>query len=348
MRRSKTSKESVIVSNSYERHSFWRFFLIYLSVLLLLFTALAALYYYKERGRYFQEQKLKNRLAFSECTHLKKMLPSAPECEMAPVVIDDKLRVVYREIGIAFLLSLLLIVPVGLLLARISLRPMRDSVEAMDAFINGIVHDINTPLSVIRMNAHSLLPRLEDERLRRKGERVLQGVEHIEALEEQLLFSLRIGQYEPRLRYFDLCALLRERRSYWASNRSRVEVEISAPSSCLVQADEKALLRMIDNIVGNAVKYSPPDSRVRVACAKGVLKISDEGEGIRDPRAVFRKYYRENRTVKGVGLGLYIVSEIARMHGIGIRIRSARGRGTTFELDLHSILSTPKQAIITE
>ncbi len=304
------------------------------------------MYYYKERSRYFQEQKLKNRLAFSECTHLKKMLPSAPECVMAPVVIDDKLAVIRQEIGWAFLFALLLIVPLGLLLAHISLRPMRDSVQAMDGFINGIVHDINTPLSVIRVNARSLQKHLQDKKLRQKNERILQGAEHIEALEEQLLFSLRIGGYTLRKTTFDLCALLRGRSDYWASNRSRVILETVFDSPCIVDADEKALLRMIDNIVGNAVKYSPAGGTVTVKLTDGILSVGDEGPGIKNTRAVFRKYYRESRTTKGVGLGLYIVSEIARMHGISLKVHSPRSGGTVFETDLRSILSTRSPDII--
>jgi two-component system OmpR family sensor kinase len=306
---------------------------------MLLFSALAALYYYKERNRYFQEQKLKNRLVFSECTRLAKLLPSAKECTMAPVEIDAKIMVIYKEIGAAFVAALLLIVPLGLLLARISLKPLRDSVDAMDSFINGIVHDINTPLSVIRMNAASLQKNLSDEKARSKNSRVLQGVEHIEALEEQLLFSLRIGQYTPRMDMFDLCALLHERRDYWASNRSRVDVRVSTEGSCGVRGDEKALLRMIDNVVGNAVKYSPSKSMVDVVFDNGMLSVSDRGPGIKNAKAVFRKYYRESRKTTGVGLGLYIVAEIARMHGIALSVHSRPKEGTRFEMDCRSILA---------
>ena len=314
----------------------------YAFVLLLLFFALASLYYYKERGRYFQEQKVKNRLAYSECVRLARLLHDAKPCTMAPVHIGNKLAIVYREIGIAFAASLLLIVPLGLLLARLSLRPMRDAVEAMDGFINGIVHDINTPLSVIRMNATGLQKGLSDPKLQRKNRRVLQGVEQIEALEEQLLFGLKVGHYELRKSVFDLCGLLHARDTYWASNRSRVSVSVDVPASCRVCADEKALMRMIDNVVGNAVKYSPPQSEVTVRLQGTLLEIQDRGPGIRNVNAVFGKYYRENRSTKGIGLGLYIVAQIADLHGIGIDVSSHPGKGTTFTFRLDSIFDPSK------
>ncbi len=323
------SKESVIALNSYERHSFFRFFFIYTLALVLLFSALASLYYYKERQRYFQEQKVQNRVAFSECQHLKKMLPSAPECKMEPVIIENKLQNIYREIVYAFLLSLLLILPFGYFLAYLSLRPMREAVSAMDGFINGIVHDINTPLSVIRMNAQSINKLVHDEKAKKKLTRLLQGVEQVESLEEQLLFTIKIGQYALQKEHFDLGALLQERVHYYASIRQSICINIEA--FCFeVNADKAAMLRMIDNIVLNAIKYSPAHKEVKIFMKEGTLFIQDHGVGIKHPKKVFDKYYREAKESKGVGIGLYIVAQIAQLHHLDITISSTLGVGTTF------------------
>ncbi len=330
------SKESVIALNSYERHSFFRFFFIYTLALVLLFSALASLYYYKERQRYFQEQKIQNRVVFSECQHLKKMLPSAPECTMQPVIIDDKLRHIYTEILYAFLLSLLLILPFGYFLAQLSLRPMREAVSAMDGFINGIVHDINTPLSVIRMNAQSIHKLVVHDKAKKKISRLLQGVQQVESLEEQLLFTIKIGQYELQKERFDLGVLLKERESYYASIRHSICIRVE-PFSYEVYADKAAMLRMIDNIVLNAIKYSKADKEVTLFMKNDSLYIKDQGIGIRDPKKVFDKYYREVKESKGVGIGLFIVSQIAQLHHLTIEVDSTLGVGTTFKIACHPI-----------
>lgn len=186
------------------KNSFYRFFIIFNSVFLMLFMALSSLYYFKERSRLFQEQKVKNRLIFSECKHMNKILGIEKECEMSISKKIEALEETKTEILIAFFLVLLFIVPTSYFLAMISLRPMQNSIETIDSFINGIVHDINTPLSIIKLNAQSMKNSLENEKQKEKNNRILSGIEDIEALEDQLLFSLKSDRYELKNSVLDL------------------------------------------------------------------------------------------------------------------------------------------------
>jgi len=298
-----------------------------------LFATLASLYYYKEHRRYYQEQKIRNKILFSECQHLKKMLPAAEECHMKPVVITKEIKTIYQEISYALMAALVLILIFSYFLAHLSLRPMRESVKALDGFINGIVHDINTPLSVIRMNAQSIARAVSDPKAKTKASRLLQGVSQIESFEEQLLFSVKVGQYELQKERFDLGQTLLEREAYWASLRSSITIKVKA-EECSVFADKSALLRMIDNIVLNAIKYSSAKHEVQVLLGQDALSIRDQGMGIRHPKRVFEKYYREALKSKGIGLGLYIVAHVARLHGLKVDVASELGEGSTFTVDL--------------
>jgi two-component system OmpR family sensor kinase len=328
----------VIVLKSYEKHSFFRFFFIYISVLLLLFIALSSLYYFKERQRYFQEQKVTNKIEFSECTHLKRLLKDAPECMMRPIDITQKIKLIYREIFYAFLLSLLLILPFGYFLARLSLKPMQEAMVAMDSFINGIVHDINTPLSVIQMNAQSINKSIKDKKLEVKSLRLLQGVQQIKELEEQLLFSIKVGQYVLQKSLFDLGEVLHERVVYYNNIRQSISINVEN-IKYIVYADRTALLRMIDNIVINAIKYSNAKKEVLISLEENTLYIKDQGIGIKNPKKVFDKYYREAKNNTGIGLGLFIVAKVAQLHNINITIESQLQEGTKFSLNLKEISS---------
>ncbi len=337
------SKGSVIALESYEKHSFFRFFFIFSVAALALFLTLSLLYYYKERNRYFQEQKIEHKLAFVECQHLNKLFPERPPCQMKPVAIDNELTTIYGDIAVALLIWLIMMLPLGYYLAHLSLRPIRQSVETMDSFINGIVHDINTPLSIIRLNAQSTLKHLYDEKLIAKYERIMQGVDHIEALEEQMLFMLKIRHYHLQYDSFDLCDLLQQRLSYWKDIRHTVTLTLTAESTP-VRADKDALMRMLDNIVGNAIKYSPANATVEITCKSSQLSVKDYGSGIKNPNEVFEKYYRESTQSKGLGLGLYIVKEIASLHHLNIRIDSRINEGTTFYIPLEPILLLHKRS----
>jgi len=303
---------------------------------MLLFLALSALYYYKERSRLFQEEKVKNRLIYSECMHMSKIMKMDQECKM-PIIEDIKaLENTWFEIVVAFFIVLLLILPAAYFLSMISLRPMHDSIETIDSFINGIVHDINTPLSVIKLNAQSIHAHLENEKEREKSNRIFQGVEDIESLEEQLLFSLKSDKYVLKRSTLDISALLQSRLSFYNDVRDSVSVELSA-SSLNIKADSSIFIRMIDNIILNAIKFSHRDSKVLISIKDTILTIEDFGNGIKNRKKVFMKYYREDGARKGLGLGLYIVKSVADLHNIEIELESQIGVGSRFIIDLKSI-----------
>jgi len=302
----------------------------------MLFLALSSLYYFKERSRLFQEQKVKNRLVFSECQRINTMLETQENCEM-PLILEIKgLENTYYEIFIAFLIMLLFTLPSTYFLALISLRPMRNAIDTIDNFINGIVHDINTPVSVIKLNAQSMHSQLENEKHKEKNSRILQGIENIESLEEQLLFSLKSDMYELNYSTLELSKALEDRVTFYNEVRDSVKVKLEVvPIN--IKVDSSIFIRMIDNIVLNAIKFSYPNSEVNISIKNSLLIVEDFGVGIKKPKKVFMKYYRESESVKGLGLGLFIVKSISELHKIDITIESNEGHGTRFIIDLKNV-----------
>jgi len=111
-----------------------------------------------------------------------------------------------------------------------------------------------------------------------------------------------------------------------------------------VSADAERLAQMLTNIVGNAIKYSPPETSITIETrtANGVLEIiiADEGFGISPeqlPR-IFDKFYRvshrQTAETPGTGLGLALSQEIAGLHGGRISAESEPGKGSTFTIRL--------------
>ena len=299
--------------------------------------AISTLYYFKERQRIFQEHRVKARMEYAKCKRLEKLMKQEGRCQMALVTLSfDDLKGIYLDILYALLASLPIIGLLSYLLARLSLRPMRESVAAMDSFINGIVHDINTPLSVVRMSAQGIKKQVDDPKLEGKIKRLIQGVDQIQSLEEQLLFSIKIGEYTLEKEHFELSKLLQEREPYYALLRSSITLHVES-EPLEIYADRAAIMRMVDNIVINSIKYSHADGRVSIILKGDRLMIIDEGKGIKHPKKIFDKYYREALESKGIGLGLFIVKRIADLHGIAIDVESTIGKGSRFTLDLGAI-----------
>ncbi len=273
---------------------------------------------------------------YSECQRMQKILGSDEPCEMQLIGDIKELNNTYVEIFVAFIVVLLFLLPTGYYLAMMSLRPIHESIETIDSFINGIVHDINTPLSVIKLNAQSMQLQIKDERLAEQNARVLQGIADVESLEEQLLFSLKADRYVLSKSRFNLHELLKSRLAFYNDIRDSVLVNLKG-YDLHVNADSAILTRMIDNIVLNAIKFSSRNSQVKITLNEGLLSIKDQGIGIKHPKEIFTKYYREDLSKQSLGLGLFIVASVAELHQLDVVVKSKINVGTEFIIDLKNI-----------
>jgi signal transduction histidine kinase len=112
-----------------------------------------------------------------------------------------------------------------------------------------------------------------------------------------------------------------------------------------VFGDFDKLLQVVINILNNAAKYAPAHSTVTISLGKEektlYIRIADEGKGIakEDLPKIFNKYYQSEKKKKGLGLGLYLVRSIVRLHGGHITVVSTVGKGTTLTIFLPSTSS---------
>lgn len=127
-----------------------------------------------------------------------------------------------------------------------------------------------------------------------------------------------------------------------------IKVEIDAPSVLEIKSDEQILLNVMSNLVSNAVKYTPPDGRIKIVLGKKGDKlhfsITDTGYGIpkQDQGKLFNKFFRAENVKRhssdGTGLGLYIVKAFLENAGGKIEFESKEMKGTTFTFELPLVL----------
>jgi two-component system phosphate regulon sensor histidine kinase PhoR len=111
-----------------------------------------------------------------------------------------------------------------------------------------------------------------------------------------------------------------------------------------IVGDTEALRELVDNLVGNAIKYTPSGGEVQVTLNKengwAVLEVDDDGIGISsaDQSRIFERFYRvdkaRSRELGGTGLGLSIVKHVALSHGGNVSLRSALGEGSSFRVQI--------------
>lgn len=213
-------------------------------------------------------------------------------------------------------------------------------------FLAAASHDLLQPLNAARLFLSSLAERPIETENAELVTRVDTSLRSVEDLLSGLLdiSKLDSGGVEPLVEHFAVDDLLRALGTEFAPIAAERGIDLRVVSSqCLVKSDRRLLRRILQNLLSNAVRYTPSGGRVLIGCRnvgeRIRLEVWDTGPGIPDDMrdAVFQEFHRlpnsENED-QGLGLGLAIVERIARMLGHTIDLRSTPENGSVFAVSV--------------
>lgn len=220
----------------------------------------------------------------------------------------------------------------------------RRALAAHEETISFVAHDLRNPLNVITMSAQLLKEgaSLTDEATHRWLDAIAHSAERIDALISDLLTAARTSTGRPVLhtRPARVDLLIREAAGGHtdAAERKGVRLEVREPDETLrVVVDLDSTVRALSNLIGNALKFTPPYGTVVVAGERNgdevLFTVSDTGSGI-DPEHIphiFDRFWQAPGTQRGgAGLGLAIVKGVVEAHHGRVWVESQLGRGTAF------------------
>lgn len=233
------------------------------------------------------------------------------------------------------LIEYLLIMSIVLLLAAgfayLSLSPLRKSLQQTQEFVKDILHDFNTPLSTLRLNASMLKREIpENDKLNR----IEKSVFSVLQLQSHLRSYLNHDKNEKE--YFRLSDILQENISVLEKNYPNLSF-CTKLDDCELYTYKDAFMRIIDNIISNAVKYNKQNGSISIVYKKDkkILEIQDTGKGIKNPSKIFERFYKEQD--RGIGIGLNIVKKLCEELNIDISVESEVNIGSTFYLNIKSL-----------
>ncbi|GGY96557.1 sensor histidine kinase [Pseudoduganella plicata] len=207
--------------------------------------------------------------------------------------------------------------------------------RARQDFLANMAHQLRTPLAGLHAQLDVLDGRQTDAGSARALAMMRASTERMIRQVNQLLALARAEPAGPERRRMEpvaLDALLGETVQHFVEQAARKAIDLGfelAPA--LVQGDRFLLRDLADNLIDNAIRYTPPGGRVTVACAAdaagAVLTVEDNGPGIPPAlrAAVFSRFVRLDQHSAGTGLGLAIVRDIAAAHGAGVTVETAAG-----------------------
>ncbi len=222
-----------------------------------------------------------------------------------------------------------------------------DALAAKDEVVSTVSHEFRTPLTSIIGNLDLVLADTEglDSPVTRRVEVAQRNAERLLALVSDLLMSASAAVHvHPRRT--DLAGLVEASlgSAQAQAQASRVCLAMDVPAPLWANVDPLRISQALDNLVSNAIKYSPDGGSVRISAstADGLVRlhVADTGMGMTaaDAGRVFTRFFRSpavrDGSIPGAGLGLSITKAIVERHGGSISCRTRPGHGSTFTLEL--------------
>jgi two-component system, sensor histidine kinase and response regulator len=285
---------------------------------------------------------------YSVCNELKKY----PHLEEIPIIfisalddVEHKVKA-FNEGGVDYITKpfepkeVLARVKTQLEIAQ-SKKMISELLHQQDIFMKKIMHEINTPLSVISLNSDSIE--------RQKGS--MEEINSIKASTKTLQsiyldLSYLIKKESPTYiqKDIDLVKFLSSRIMFFdeLATVKNIDISLEIDHSFDIIINEYEFERVVDNTLSNAIKYSNENATIIIQTTmqddRYLLKIIDNGVGIEKVDSIFTPYFQQSDENLGFGLGLTIVKEICDKHNILIRVESEKDKGSCFIYDLSSII----------
>ncbi len=241
--------------------------------------------------------------------------------------LPEKIAALRQNTAIFLVAATLFIVVVAFVLARLFLAPIRQEMARRDRFVKDSTHELSTPVSALLMGLKSL--RCEDSRQMRRIQAAARAISDSYQNMVHLFMRDIDHRHDAPL---DLAELIRS-RIMWLTD---LAVDIRSDLAPLrVVMDKNRATRLVDNLLQNALKYTPPHKSIIVALRDRQLSICDEGPGIArsDQKRIFDRYERGANPGGGFGIGLDIVRRICREYKITLKLHSEVGQGSCFWLE---------------
>ena len=215
-------------------------------------------------------------------------------------------------------------------------------------FLGIAAHDLKNPLSTIILGAEMLQITSQNPKHKSISEGIIHAGTRMRNLITQLLDANAIeqGRYISKVERCDLAALATQSiaNNRAAAARKQIELRLVLPDELTAHADSNAAMQILDNLISNAVKYSPPVTLVQIhGCVEGAdacISVTDQGPGVSDEdlKKMFGKFTRLSAKPTGGessnGLGLSIVKKLAEAMSGSVDCRSVLGAGATFTVRL--------------
>jgi len=275
-------------------------------------------YYLEGNDAYLIVKLPKERYFGARYLILKNKISFAPVYEKVFIIL-------FAIIGLVFLLSLFFLGSFA--------KPFQKLNKQLDNFIKDSMHEINTPLSIINVNIDLYNRKHEQNKYM---QRMKAAAKVLSNIYNDMDYLIKYERLHHEKKDIDLAQFLKERIEYFneVARMKSITINTQIQKCGTVYMNDKELQRLIDNNISNAIKYSYEDSNIDISLyqknEKCYMSFKDYGVGIEKVEKIFSRYYREDSSKGGFGIGLNIVKSIIEKENIELKIESLPKKGSLF------------------
>ena len=277
--------------------------------------------------------------------------------------VDNRLAAFKLILAFGLPTTILLVGGSSWWLAGLAMRPINRSYKQMQQFTSDASHELRTPLAAVNAKLETVLDssHLSEQQARDVLTSVKrQNLRLVELVQDLLLLS-RLEQKTLTTQKQPCCLniliedLIEEFSALANTSSLQLKSSILSHQPLYVMGDEDQLLRLLSNLIANAIQYTSAGGNINLILKKNngdaVIEVQDTGIGIspQEQQVIFDRFYRVNgsrsRRTGGSGLGLAIAQVIAQAHGGNIQVQSQQGIGSTFSVRL-PLKVTPSSVVL--
>lgn len=273
-----------------------------------------------------------------------QILRNKPEFDDTPIVfisalddVEDKIKA-FESGGVDYITKpfeekeVLARVGVHLQLHK-SKQHIASLLKQQDYFMKKIMHEMNTPVSVIILNAQTLEV---EQGKHAQIDTIKASAKILSSIYNELSYLIKKELHTYEVEWIKLVEFVSTRIAYFheVAEVKSIELHLEVEKEFSVHINPVHLERLMDNMLSNAIKYSKHNTQIELLIGKNndgyFLSIKDEGVGLEDVNIIFEQYYQSSQDNMGLGIGLATVKEICETYDIKIQIQSEKSKGSTF------------------
>lgn len=240
----------------------------------------------------------------------------------------------FNHFYILFTIIIVLIIISAIVVSKLSTEPLEEYATNLEELSTNILHELNLPLSTIKTNAQMLQKDIKTQKSTARLKRIQEASNMLETYYQELDYMITKQTKKEVIDEIDLKALVKKRIEFMQALYPHVTFTVLL-ESFWIKIDKIGLQKIIDNLIDNGIKYSKDIYKIDIKLQNGLLCIKDSGIGMDEIALlrVFDKYYQNDSSMPGFGIGLSMVKRFCDENKIKINIKSKKGGGTSLFLD---------------